>query len=254
MNNRLGLRASLSLWLAAMFALVTTLLVTTACDGSVLGIGEHVRGSGALETNDYAFTDFTAVDVSSAFVATITMADEYSVSVTADDNIMDLLLVKMTDNTLTIGLDGTLAVTNATLEVNITMPALSILRLSGATRATVSGFSSTDALTLEASGASSIRGDITAGSTSIDLSGASEIELEGTAAELTADVSGASRLVLADFLVTHADLVVSGASKATVNLTGRLDADVSGASRLTYIGEPTMGDISTSGASSLEAQ
>ena len=45
---------------------------------------------------------------------------------------------------------------------------------------------------------------------------------------------------------------LSGASDGTVNLTGTLDADVSGASKLRYYGNPTMGDIETSGASSIK--
>ena len=54
-----------------------------------------------------------------------------------------------------------------------------------------------------------------------------------------------------DFPVNDADVEFSGASSGTINLSGRLDADISGASRLYYIGEPTMGNINTSGASSL---
>ena len=53
------------------------------------------------------------------------------------------------------------------------------------------------------------------------------------------------------FPVHNADVKLSGASQATVNLDGRLDADLSGASHLEYIGEPTMGVMTTSGASTV---
>jgi hypothetical protein len=68
---------------------------------------------------------------------------------------------------------------------------------------------------------------------------------------MVADVSGASRLNLGDFKVNDADVTLSGASSGTVNTGGRLDANLSGASKLSYIGEPTVGDINTSGASTL---
>lgn len=237
--------------LASTTACVVTglLLLVTGCSGSLIGA---LEGSGKLTSHDYPFEDFTNVEVSTAFQVTITESDDYGVSVTADDNILELIEVRMTDGTLTLDLDA--FVTKVTLKATITMPALDKLDVSGATRATLSGFSSTEPLTLVASGASAIIGDITAGDANLEISGASKIELEGTAAELVADVSGASHLLLGDFRVTHADLVISGASSGTVNLTGRLDADVSGASRLTYIGEPTMGDINTSGAATLRAE
>jgi len=247
----------LPLLVLAILALAVT-LVNTGCDAG-LGILSSIEGSGDLKTQEYDLEDFSGVEVGSAFVVTVTKSDAaksagYSVTVTADDNILDLIVVDQSGQTLRIDLDGSTRVSNATLEATITMPALGSLKVSGATRATVSGFSSKDTLALEASGASGISGDITAGVVGIEISGASQIEIEGTATEIVADVSGASELLLGDFLVTHANLEVSGASKATINLTGRLDADVSGASKLWYIGEPTMGDISTSGASSIERE
>ncbi len=231
--------------------LLATLLLATACDGGS-GLLSSIRGSGDLETRDYDLAGFNGLDISSAFVVTVTQSDTYSVSVTADDNILGLIQVEKADRTLKIGLGNT-RVTNVTLRATITMPTLSALYVSGATQATVSGFSSKDPLALEASGASAITGDITAGVAGFNVSGASRVELQGTAAELVAEVSGASHLLLRDFAVTHADVDVSGASEATVNLSGRLDAEVSGASKLRYLGKPTMGSINTSGASSISA-
>jgi len=94
-------------------------------------------------------------------------------------------------------------------------------------------------------------GDLVAGNVEFDISGASTIQLEGSANDMVASASGASRFNLGGFTVNNADVDFSGASSGTVNLDGRLDADLSGASRLWYIGEPTMGTIDTSGASTI---
>ena len=245
----------LPLLLVAILMLGTA-VATSACDSGLMTLGS-IRGSGDLKTQEYGLADFSGLEIGNAFVVTVTQSgtaksDTYSVTITADDNILDLIDVEKIGQTLIIDLDSTTRVSDVTLRANITMPALGALKASGATRATISGFSSKDALALEASGASAIAGVITAGVVGIDVSGASKIELAGTATEIVAEVSGASHLLLADFLVTHAKVDVSGASDASVNLTGRLDADVSGASRLRYLGDPTMGDISTSGASTIE--
>jgi hypothetical protein len=152
------------------------------------------------------------------------------------------------------------------------MPGLERLSLSGATRGTISGFSSTDDFRASLSGASSldmagiaagnvnfdisgasrVTGDITAdGDIDIELSGASKITLAGSAGDLRLDASGASNAELDGFPVGDADISLSGASRATVNLDGRLDADLSGASHLDYIGQPALGDLDISGGSSV---
>ena len=140
-----------------------------------------------------------------------------------------------------------------------------------ASRADVEGFSSADSLQIEASEASRLTmDDVKAGQTTLklssasrasgyiemadghfNLSGASSVDLEGTAVDVSLHASGASSLKLADFTVVDDDVEVSGASSATVNVSGRLDCNASGASRLYYEGNPTLGSVSTSGASTI---
>jgi hypothetical protein len=208
-------------------------------------------GSGNLETEAYAFTNFTEVEISSAFDFEINQSSSYNISVTADDNVMEYVQVSQVGQTLKIGLRTVTWFGPVTLRASVTMPELSGLTVSGASRGDIYDFSSTEDLDITVSGASRVNGDITAGNVEFDISGASTIQLEGSANDMVASVSGASRLNLGSFPVNNADVNFSGASSGTVNLNGRLDANLSGASRLWYIGEPTMGDINTSGASTI---
>jgi len=249
--------------------IIIAIVVAVAIISNVLYWGGWPRGlvgSGNLETEEYAFTDFTEVEISDAFEFEIEQSSSYSINVTADDNVIDYVQVSQDGQTLRIGLRTGLRIGSVTLRIgpgifplpgsvtlraSVTLPQLHALTASGASQGTVSDFSSTDDLDITVSGASKVTGDITAGNVEFRMSGASIIQLEGSADDIDAGVSGASHLNLDDFVVNNADLNLSGASTGTVNLSGRLDANLSGASRLWYIGEPTMGDINTSGASTL---
>jgi len=102
-------------------------------------------------------------------------------------------------------------------------------------------------------GASHLKGTVTASENAkLIISEASNVELTGEARNLHVEIcSGASVLELSNFSVNNADVNLSGVSSATIKLNGRLDANISGASQLYYIGEPTMGDINTSGGSTI---
>jgi len=234
--------------IVAVVAVISTMLVLRGCPGGLIG-------SGNLETEAYDFTDFTEVEIGSAFEFEIKQSGSYSINVTADDNVMEYVQVSKDGQTLKIGLRTGLGIflgpVSATLRASVTMPQLSGLTVSGASRGTVSGFSSTEDLDITVSGASRVTGDITAGNVGFGISGASTIQLEGSANDIDANVSGASHFNLEAFTVHNADINFSGASSGTVNLNGRLDANVSGASRLWYMGEPTSTDINTSGASTV---
>ncbi len=252
-------------------AIVAVLMSVLLTSGLLVGcIGGVVTGSGNLDTREFNFSDFSRVEVGSAFEVKVVQSDSYSVSVTADDNLLDYVLVSKQGTTLKIYLKTAHYIATTT-RAEITMPQLRGLELSGATRGTVSGFSSTENVDIEVSGASSldmvdmstgdidfrisgasrVTGDITARDADFEVSGASTVQLEGSAADTVIEASGASRAELAGFTVNNADVRLSGASSGTVNLEGRLDADLSGASTLSYIGEPIMGNINTSGASTL---
>ena len=215
---------------------------------------EVVRGSGNVITEQFTFADFTRVRLQNTIAAEITRSDSFDVTVRADDNILDLLDVSREGDTLKMRLSpGVQLRGDVTLEATITMPDLDRLHLSGASTASVSGFSSQARIDIRLSGASSLEGDLEARELDLEVSGASDVSLVGTATEITIDGSGASRLDIASFVVDIARVDLSGATEATVTVIERIDsADVSGASTLRYLGDPELGNVTTSGASSVE--
>lgn len=246
-----------------LIIVISTLLITSGC--------AIVTGSGDLATREFEYSDFTKVEIGYAFEAEISQDDSFMVKVTLDDNLFDYLDISQSGETLIITMEPGNVFTRATQRVVITLPNLERLELSGASRANVSGIvslndldfnlsgasqmdisavSSSD-ITLELSGASRADGSMTMTNGDFNLSGASSITIEGSAQDIIVDVSGASRAHLDDFIITNARINLSGASNATVNVSGQLSGDLSGASTLHYIGNPTLGNITTSGASTI---
>ena len=54
------------------------------------------------------------------------------------------------------------------------------------------------------------------------------------------------------FSVNNTYIDFSGASRASLNINGRLDVSLSGASSVEYTGNPTLGEMDISGASSIK--
>jgi hypothetical protein len=239
--------------LALALAGLITLFAACGDDGETVQ-DEGVRGSGNVVSQEMPLADFSSVEAANAFEVGITQSDTFSVTMRVDDNILDLLDVSKEGNTLRLRLErGVRLFGDVTLEASITMPELESLELGGASKASVSGFRSSGRLDIDLSGASSLEGDLEAGDTDIDASGASRVLLEGSATEMTMEGSGASSLDLADFTVNTAEVRLSGASDATLRVLERIEpVDVSGASRLRYLGDPSLGDVTTSGASTVD--
>jgi hypothetical protein len=216
----------------------------------------RLTGSGNVITQDEAITGFDKVDISNSFSVDVTQGEEFSVVTRIDDNLVEHLNVVKQGSTLKIGLDPTQSYTilDATMEAEVTMPELVGLELSGNSDARASGFEPAKSLTVDLSGNSDLRGDIQAGDSSFDVSGNSEVALSGSAGDVSVDASGSSEVDLGDFPATDGEVNASGASRVTVNLSGRLDADASGSSNIYYLGNPELGRTDTSGSSSIQSK
>jgi len=230
-----------------------------------------VTGSGEIATWEMDYSDFNKIEIGSAFDVEITRANSFQVRITIDKKLYEYLEIDQRGDTLRIKLKSNYVYQNTTQQATVTLPDLHRLELSGASKADVSGFSVTHSLDFELSGASRMElghtisgnaefklsgGSQTNGSIEMDdgrfeLSGASELVLTGTAEDITIDASGASDLTLPQFAVVTADVNLSGASDAIVNVASSMDVHLSGASELEYIGTPKLGELEMSGNSTL---
>lgn len=222
-------------------------LFSTACETAR---GVTPTGRTTLET--YRLSDFDSIEISSAFQADITQDKSFRIEVEADEAAVPYLDVRLRNRTLILAMKSGLNFRNMRARATVTMPSLNSLIASGASQVKADGFTTEAKFTLEASGASRIDADLGTGDIDLTASGASHISLQGAGDKLRAIASGASHADLTKFRAQESSAVASGASSIKINTKGRLDAVASGASHITYSGNPIVGTINSSGASSIK--
>lgn len=232
---------------------------------------------GGVTTEKKEFVDFTDIAVEGTFDVEITQASSFGVNISSDTDFADYVVITKEGSKLRISLNPHNTFTDFTrtmkpFKAKINLPALNSLLLSGASKGTVSGFKSTKDFSLDISGGSSLNlvkievgnaqfkisgastltGEVSANMTRLEVSGASRIELTGLAEDVTLTGSGTSKTNLDNFPVSTAGVSLSGASEANLNIKERLDAVLKDASTLYFRGNPSMGNISVAGASTIK--
>jgi len=253
-----------------LLAILIAAILLPGCARTV-PIPRLVNGSGKVITKEMDLKVFNCVEIGSVFEAEIIESGSYCVTITADDNLFDYINVFKAGETVKIHLTPNYNYSGVTLKAQVAMPKLSGLHLFGATKGTIKGFQSSNDFDLELSGASSLEIDMEAGDTKFEISeaakvngnlkardtefrvsAASSVELKGSADKMILNASGASRLKLADFPLEQADVILSGASEAAIQVSGRLDVILSGDSKLYYRGDPMIGNIIISDTSTIK--
>ena len=209
------------------FALSIGLFSAIGCSvGDLTG----VQGSGNAKSEKRNISGFKQINAGGAIGLEIDAQKDFSLEITADDNLLQLIKTEISGDTLKISTEDRIS-PKTKIIVRISMPELTSLDVSGASGAIISNVK-TDSLNLEASGAS-------------------KIKISGEANNFKSDASGASGIEAGSLTVYDADVVASGASNTTVSVTNNLKAEASGASSIYYTGEPKNVEPKSSGASSI---
>jgi hypothetical protein len=210
---------------------VTVILLIVLAAGCKIGNIGGIKGSGNVKTESRNASGFKEIKAENAVELEITVQKDFSLTVEADDNLLDQVKTEVSGSTLKISTNNSINSKNK-IKIKISLPELTDLDVSGASTANISGVK-TDSLEL-------------------DASGASRIKVDGEVKSLDATASGASGIDAENLKTENAKADASGASHVTVSPTGELDAEASGASTVTYTGEPKNIKQNASGASTIK--
>jgi hypothetical protein len=119
--------------LAAVFIFLAFALSACTIDGHSININrEHINGSGTIVTEDRPVSDFTKVDLKSIGNLTIVEGNKESLTIKADDNVLQYITTKVFNKTLEIGMEPNINIDPShDVEYTLTVKSLSSIVLSG---------------------------------------------------------------------------------------------------------------------------
>ena len=150
---------------------------------------------------------------------TIRVGEEQSVSVYGDDNLVGRVTTEVESGALIIGNEPANLTSRSPMRVEVTMPSLTTLTLSGSGTVNVTGMNELDVTVM--------------------LSGSGRVRAEGSTYELTVTVTGSGQAELSQLVAEDAVAVVAGSGEISVTATDSLVAAVPGRGSIVYGGNPS---------------
>lgn len=205
-----------------------------------------VTGRGEIKTEKRSVTPFKGVYVRGSFHVTVHEQPDAvpDVQVTAYQNLLELIEVKVKDSVLYIQfVPNTSMVTDRPGEVNIVLPLLENVSLSGSGELVVHPGAAhpSGALALAVSGSGSITVDSAVYSQlTVGVAGSGGVTLNGQFNSGTFEVSGSGTISADESIVAGATATVSGSGDILLNVTTTLTATVNGSGTISYKGNPVV--------------
>ena len=176
-----------------------------------------VQGSGSAKEESRSLPAFHGLEVDGAYTVRIACQKDQIVEISADDNLLPLILTEVQDGVLRVTSKKSICA-SAPMTLTISVKTLDLIRSSGANEFQVQN----------------IKGD----ALEVDLSGSSAMTLNGTVEELKAKIDGASGLVAGELKAQQVSVAISGAGSAEVHASKRLQGEISGVGTIRYAGDP----------------
>jgi Putative auto-transporter adhesin, head GIN domain len=177
-----------------------------------------VEGSGVAASETRDVNPFGSVELAGSNNVVIHAGEQQSVIVSADDNLLDRVTTEVQSGKLVIGNTTGSFSTNSPMSVEVSVPTLSALTLSGSGNIVVGG--------------------IKADSLTVSLPGSGTLTASGTTTRLGVTVSGSGMVQFNRLVASDVQAVVSGSGTVFVIATKSLDASVPGDGTIIYAGNP----------------
>lgn len=222
--------------LAGIILLFLTIVIFSGCkdsDNNINEPGNYINGSGKAVTETRNLSDCSGLSLLNIGKVYLTQADEQSVIVEADDNVIGSVITRKENGLLEIGLpEGSYS--NVTLRFYVSLKTIENILIEGA-------------------GDVECREPINAVKLFCSINGAGSVVLKGNGNYLDCLINGAGNINAKDFFVKKCKTVVNGAGNCAVYVTSELDAYVSGVGNIIYYGNPGTIKSSVSGIGQIKA-
>lgn len=216
----------LALCAASALVLPACIIVVDENGSSVHGLwsdghgSPHLHGSGVARSESRALAEFERIQLNGSADVRVKIGPERAVLVTGDDNLVGKLATRVEGGLLTIEMEPGSYSFRVQPVVDITVPALSELRIAGSGDARIAGLSG--------------------GSFTVEVNGSGDVTADGAVDELHAAVNGSGDLSLYGLGARLAWASISGSGDIELSASERITAQISGSGDIRFHGQVSL--------------
>lgn len=227
--------------LSYFFALFTMTFVTTACAQNISGNGEVVEENRSVES-------FSSIDIGGVLNVYLTQGDTESVTVEADENLLDLITTENRGSTLVVKLKKGVDIKKAKEKnVYITLRSIDALEVGGVVNVKSTNALTADAFDLDIGGVSNTDLELRCDRLNAQADMVGNLTLRGEVREANIKNGGVGSLKAFDLKVDRLTIKNSGVGSAEVQAQEEISITSSGVGSVRYKGDPVVKELSTSG-------
>lgn len=219
-------------------ALILALFLSSCgFDTNIGDFSTGVKGNGIVAKDSRQITtEFSEISASEGLQVYVTQAEDFEITVEADENVIDLIGTDIENNKLKIHTLKNIG--RATKKIYVSLPEITSLKGSSGSHLTTSNTITSDNMEVDASSGAMVNIALMANEIDIDASSGGNLKVSGSAAKADIDVSSGGNIdgKNLETKICHADANSGG--NLSVSVSQSLVADANSGGNIAYLGNP----------------
>ena len=217
----------------ALLSLIA-LLVASVCSAG--WFNNSVKGSGDIITVERDVSMFDSIVLKGSPDVYINVGPNLTVTVTADDNVVDLIKTESRNSELVIEIEKSIR-TKKTPRIDITVPYLEKALVNGSGDIFIQNFDA-ETMELNVNGSGDIKAEGNCKTLEVAVNGSGDIACKGNSKTVYANVNGSGDLKLKKFMAEDVNAEVNGSGDINIFANKSFDGFVSGSGDIRCYGDP----------------
>ncbi len=234
---------------------VTLFLVATTLQlNAQKGNNNTITGSGNVITKTVQTKVYSALNISGSMDVYLENGNEGNISIEAEDNVQERIVVESDGTTLTISMKNNTSLRN-TKKIKITVPVQEIneITLRGSGDIEGRNLLKSTSLALSIQGSGEIKISVDTNSLNAKIKGSGDIKISGIAKEVEVTTTGSGDFEGKELISENAQISISGSGDSTIHAKNSINAKINGSGSVFYAGNPSTNNVQVRGSGKVKS-
>lgn len=220
-------------------------LTITSCNFSY----EKIKGEGPVVEEERESSSFSAVEIDFSGNVYYSVADEYSISVEAQSNLLPYITTEIDGETLVVSSKRNTSIsTDKEIKIIVSGPSIEEVDINGSGTFYAETPVTVNEMECEIDGSGSIIFyELNTGNFQGEINGSGEIQLGGESEMAEFSINGSGDIRAQGFKSKDVEIEINGSGDVVVHAVDNLDVSISGSGDISYSGNPSL-DVEKSGS------
>lgn len=201
-------------------------------------INSGVKGNGNVITEERTVSEsFNTIKASEGLAVILTQSNTESITVEADENLMDLIVTEIEDGVLKIHTRENIGKSKSK-KIMVNVKALSRITSTSGSSVSSTNTISSNQISLKSTSGSRLKIDINATEVNCKSTSGSSMSLSGKTDRVIAEATSGSRIKAEDLIAESGEIKATSGASASVNTSEKLIAKANSGASIKYYGDP----------------